>query len=176
MAQGDMIEVCGQAETSDDAWKSAQKLLPDMVLLDLHLPGLISTFDLIKRLCSLRNAKVIIFASQGKASEVQDLLDAGACAYVLKEDAPALIRMTMLMVSRGSRNVISPSLPRHLTRLSHSERNLLRHVTARGGIAKAAERLSLTEEQLANELDQLTAKLELEDVDELVKWAKKHDF
>ncbi len=80
---GGVINVIAQAETSDEAWKTAEKLLPDIVLLDLHLPGLLNTFDLLKRLSALRRVKVIIFASQGKAAEVQDLLDAGACGYIL---------------------------------------------------------------------------------------------
>src|SRR5262249_53766464 len=92
LAGGDMFDVIGEAESSDEAFKKAQQLLPDMVLLDLHLPGLITTPDLIKRLINLKNVRVIAFASEGKASQVQDLLDCGAAAYVLKTDPPALIR------------------------------------------------------------------------------------
>src|SRR6516165_2020500 len=80
---GDLIEVIGEAETSDQALKLGEKLLPDIVLLDLHLPGLISSVDLIKRLTALRNVKVIAFASQVVGAEVPDLLDAGASAYIL---------------------------------------------------------------------------------------------
>jgi DNA-binding NarL/FixJ family response regulator len=176
IAGGDMFEVIAEAEASDEAWQKAKQLLPDMVLLDLHLPGLISTPDLIKRLINLKNVKVIAFASEGKASEVQDLLDYGASAYVLKTDAPALIRMTLLMVSRGSRNVISPSLPRHLTRLTFDERNILRHITKRGGTVKAAERMGISAEVLEETLLHLCEKLDLEDSDQLTKWAKKHEF
>ncbi len=68
LAQGELIKIVGEAATSDEAWKAAKELLPDMVLLDLHLPGFIQTHDLIKRLVSLRNGKVLIFASQGKAA------------------------------------------------------------------------------------------------------------
>jgi len=171
-----VIQVIAEAETSDEAYGMAKQLLPDIVLLDLHLPGLITTPDLIKRLNGLKNVRVVIYASQSKAAEVQDLLDAGAAAYVLKSDMPALIRMSIVMVFKGSRGIISPSLPRNLTRLSSQERAILRQITKRGGLPKAAERMGLTEFDLHQILQHLADKLELEDSEKLLKWAKKHGF
>jgi DNA-binding NarL/FixJ family response regulator len=141
LSQGDLLKVVAEADTSHDAWKVASQILPDIVLLDLHLPGLYSTVDLLKRFSQLKRTKVVIYASQGKAAEVQDLLEAGASGYVLKDDAPALIKMALLMVSKGSKAVISPSLPRHLTRLTAQERSVLRYMTMRGKLLKAAERM-----------------------------------
>jgi len=176
LSTGGVIEIVGEAETSDQALKVAKDLLPDVVLLDLHLPGLIGTIDLIKRLTALRNVRVVMFASQGKPSDVQDLLDAGAVGYVLKTDPPALIRMALLMVMRGSKGVVSPSLPRHITRLSQDERNVLRSITMRGKLGKAAERLGISEAVLMEVVEGLMAKLELEKPEQLVKWAKKQGF
>ncbi|MBC7996764.1 MAG: response regulator transcription factor [Leptolyngbya sp.] len=176
LAQGELITIVGEAATSDEAWKLAKELLPDMVLLDLHLPGLIQTVDLIKRLVSLRNGKVVIFASQGKASEVQGLLDAGASGYVMKTDPPALLRMAIVMVQKGNKNVLTPNLPRHITHLSEDERHILSYITMRGKLKKAAERAGLTDEEFNHYIETLVEKLELEDADKLVKWAIKHGF
>jgi DNA-binding NarL/FixJ family response regulator len=171
-----VIKVIAQAETFDETLKTAQQLLPDILLLDLHMPGLTNVYELLKRVSSLRNVKVIMYAGEANAAEVQDLLDAGAYAYVLKTDPPALVRMTMLMVSRGSRGVISPSLPRHLTRLTPQERSVLRHITKRGRFPQIAERMGISEEALRELLDHLSKKLELNSTAQLVKWAKKHGF
>jgi DNA-binding NarL/FixJ family response regulator len=171
-----IIQVVGEAETSDEAWKTAAQLLPDMVLLDLHLPGLLSTTDLIRKLVGLKNVHIIVYASQSKASEVQDLFDMGASAYVLKTDPWPLIKMSILMVSRGSQGIISPALPKNLTRMTTQERNILRQVTKRGGLPKAAERMGITEYDLNKLLEHVVEKRELDDVDKLVKWAKKHGF
>lgn len=176
LRQGELINIIGEARTSDEAWKSCSQLLPDIVLLDLHLPGLLGTFDLIRKLTGLKNVRVVMFASQGKASEVQDLLDAGASAYVLKTDPPALLRMAIVMVHKGSRGIISPALPRHLTRLSAQERQVLRQITMRGKLAKAPERLGISEEELMEVVAHLMEKLELGSPEALVKWAKKHSF
>jgi DNA-binding NarL/FixJ family response regulator len=176
LAQGELITIVGEAATSDEAWRIAKELLPDMVLLDLHLPGLIQTHDLIKRLVSLRNGKVVIFASQGKAAEVQGLLDAGASGYVMKTDPPALLRMAIVMIQKGNKNVLTPNLPRHITHLSEDERHILSYITMRGKLKKAAERAGLTAEEFNQYIETLLEKLELEDADKLVKWAVKHGF
>lgn len=176
LSAGDLIEIIGEAETSDEAYKMAKALLPDVVLLDLHLPGLITTPDLLKKLIALKNVKVVMFASQSKASEVPDYLEAGAAAYVLKDDQPALLRMSILMVYRGSQGIVSPSLPNNLLRLSAQERGFLKEICRRGGIAKAAERMGLTPYDLEQILYHIAEKLELENNDKLLKWAKKNGF
>jgi DNA-binding NarL/FixJ family response regulator len=176
LQSGDLIEVVGEAETSDQALKLSEKLLPDIVLLDLHLPGLFSSLDLIKRLTALRNVKVIAFASQVVGAEVSDLLDAGASAYILKGDPSALIRMTILMVSRGSRNITSSAVPREISKLTAPERVLLREITKKGKVQKAAERLGVSEPSLLETVHQLSQKLEIDDAEKLIKWAKKQGF
>jgi DNA-binding NarL/FixJ family response regulator len=176
LSTGGLIEIIGEAGTSDDAYKQCSQVLPDIVLLDLHLPGLLGTFDLIKKLSALKMVRIVIFASQSKASEVQDLLDAGASAYVLKSDPPALLRMAIVMVHKGSRGILSPALPRHLTRLSSQERSVLRQLTMRGKLAKAPERLGISQAELADVVNHLTEKLELESPEQLIKWAQKQGF
>lgn len=176
LTSGDLIDVISEAGTSDEAWQSAKELLPDIVLLDLHLPGFLTTEALLDRLNTLPNVKVVLFASKAKAADVQDWLDVGAQGYVLKTDQSALIRMAILMVSRGSNGVISPSLPRLLTRLTPDERMILRHLTKRGKLPKAAERIGVSEESLTNTANHLAEKLELDSIEKLIKWAKKHGF
>jgi hypothetical protein len=124
----------------------------------------------------LRNCHVVIYASEPKASEVQDLFDMGASAYVIKTDPWALIRMSLVMVSKGSTNIISPSLPKNLIRMTAQERSILRQVTKRGGLPKASERMGITEYDLSRILEHLGEKLEIEDPEKLVRWAKKHGF
>lgn len=173
---GEIVKVIAQSETSDETLKIAQQLLPDMVLLDTHMPGLLSTLELVKRLTALRRVKVIMFGSEGKAAEVQDLLEAGAAGYILKTDAVALMRMSILMVSRGAKGIVSPSLPRHLTSLSDIERAALHQLTQKGKLPQMAERMSMSEEDFVQLLDSLASKLELGDKVQLVKWAKKQGF
>ena len=124
-----MIDVIGEAQTSDEALQLSEKLLPDVVLLDLHLPGLLTPTSLIQKLSALRNVKVVAFADNNRAAEVQELLEAGACGYILKTDSSVLIRMSILMVARGSKNILSPALPRQINRLTSQDHTILRYVS-----------------------------------------------
>lgn len=94
----------------------------------------------------------------------------------MKDDPPALLRMAIVMVQKGNNNVLTPSLPRHITHLSQDERHILTYITMRGKLNKAAARMGLTDEEFNEHIESLVQKLELEDADKLVKWAKKHGF
>lgn len=176
LAAGGVIQVVAEADTTDLTWKQAKEMVPDIVLLDSHMPGLLSVPDLSRRLTGLRNVKIVVYGAEGRAADVHDLLEAGAAGYLLKSDPPALVRMTILMVSRGAKNVISPSLPRHLTRLTVRERTILRHLTRRGKPSQIAERIGISEGDLTAAMEHLASKLELAGPAQLVRWAKKHGF
>jgi DNA-binding NarL/FixJ family response regulator len=176
LSAGDLIEVVGTAMTSDEAFQEAKKLLPDIVLLDLYLPGLLSLPALVKKLIDLPNVKIIAYAGEGKAAEVQELFEFGVSAYMLKSDPAELLRMSVLMVQRDSKGVVSSGLPRHITRISEFERAVLLHVTKRGGIPKAADRTGITEHELVETLEHLAEKLELDGYQDVIKWARKNGY
>ncbi len=173
---GNLIDVIGEAETSDQALQLSEKLLPDVVLLDLHLPGLITPTNLIKKLVGLRNVKVLVLAAISNAAEVQDLLEAGASGYILKSDPSVLMRMSLLMVGRGSTNIISPALPRRINHLTPQERLILKQITRTTKPEKAALALGINESQLSSTLSHLAEKLDLGTITNLTKWAKKNGF
>lgn len=77
------IEVVGEAETGEDALRDVRQLLPDVVLCDLHLPG-VSGMEVTERIVrSHRNTRVVIVS----------VLEAGAAGYIGKGcDAQELLR------------------------------------------------------------------------------------
>jgi DNA-binding NarL/FixJ family response regulator len=173
---GDLINVVGEAETSDEAFARAEKLLPDVVLLDLHLPGLLTPFNLIQKLTALRNVKVLVLAATGVGADVQDLLESGASGYILKSDPLALVRMAIVMVSRGSQDIITPELPRQINHLTQEERAILKQVSNNSKLDKLASQLGISENRLTSTLLHLAQKLDLGTVANLRKWAKKNGF
>ncbi len=173
---GNLITVVGEAETSDEAYAMAEKLLPDVVCLDLHLPGLLTPFNLIQKLTALRNVKVLVVAAVAVGADVQDLLESGASGYIAKSDPPALMRMAIVMVARGSRNIISPALPREIVHLTQEEKTILKNVSQTTKMDKAAAQLGISENRLTTTLLHLAQKLDLGTVANLRKWAKKNGF
>ena len=87
-AQRDMIVVC-EAGDGATAIQQAQELKPDVVIMDISMPGmngLVATRTL-KRV--LPHCVVVTLTRHGDDAYLQELMRAGASAYVLKQSAPA---------------------------------------------------------------------------------------
>lgn len=87
------IEVVGEAETGEDALREVRQLLPDVVLCDLHLPG-VSGMEVTERIVrSHRNTRVVIVSVLEDGPLPKRLLEAGAAGYIGKGcDAQELLR------------------------------------------------------------------------------------
>ena len=97
------IEVVGEAENGEDALPQIRKLVPDVVLCDLHLPGL-SGLEITERITrGDLDSKVIIVSVLEDGPLPKRLLEAGACGYIGKAgDAGELLR-AVRDVARGKR-------------------------------------------------------------------------
>ena len=97
------IEVVGDAESGELALPQIRKLKPDVVLCDLHLPGL-SGLEITERIThSDLTAKVIIVSVLEDGPLPKRLIEAGACGYLGKAgDANELLR-AVRDVARGKR-------------------------------------------------------------------------
>jgi two-component system, NarL family, invasion response regulator UvrY len=99
------IEVIGEATSGEEGLPIIKKLLPDVVLCDLHLPG-ISGLEITERLVKGQvGPKVVIVSVQEEGPMPKRLLDAGASAYVGKAcDALELLK-AIREAARGKRYV-----------------------------------------------------------------------
>ncbi len=101
------IEVIGEADTGEVALAQVRQLKPDVVLCDIHLPGL-SGLEVTERITrSLPETKVIAVSVLEDGPMPKRLLDAGASGYVGKGgDASELVR-AVRDVARGKRYLAS---------------------------------------------------------------------
>ena len=97
------INVVGEAESGEEGLQKIRALKPDIVLCDLHMPGL-SGLEITERLTQARSSsKVIIVSVQQDGPMPKRLLDAGASGYLGKAcNADELIR-AIRDVARGKR-------------------------------------------------------------------------
>jgi DNA-binding NarL/FixJ family response regulator len=97
------VEVVGQALDGQDAVKQAIKLKPDVVLMDLKMPGV----DGIEATRQITEAdpgiKVLILTTFETDSNVIQALKAGASGYVLKDSSPDAIVSSVVAVMSGER-------------------------------------------------------------------------
>jgi two-component system, NarL family, nitrate/nitrite response regulator NarL len=112
------IEVVGQGETAADALRVAEELHPDVMLLDIRLPGggVEAAAD-IARICP--NVRVIILTASESEQHVASALQAGARGYLLKESSGAEVVETVRAIFRGERYVAPSLAARLLVQMSH---------------------------------------------------------
>src|SRR5437667_7003902 len=87
-AEGD-IEIVGEAENGRQAVQLAKRLLPDVVVMDIAMPllnGLEATRQILKEVPA---SKVLILSSYSDDEYVEQLTEAGAAGYLLKQTAVA---------------------------------------------------------------------------------------
>ncbi len=97
------FEVCGQAVDGRDAVRLAEKLKPDIVLLDITMPELngIDATRQIRRVAP--EARVIIFTMHDAERLVHEVFQAGAFGYVLKSDVGTHLLAAVRKVGSGER-------------------------------------------------------------------------
>ena len=73
-----------------EAWENAEKELPDMILLDVHMPVMtgIEACKKIKADPNTTHIPIVFLSAKGQEVEIQAGLDAGASEYLLKPFAP----------------------------------------------------------------------------------------
>jgi DNA-binding NarL/FixJ family response regulator len=95
------IEVQGQAVDGGEALRLVHNLLPDVLILDINMPG-IRSVDVIQQLQTMpRPPHVLILTAHNDIESVLILLKAGAKGYVLKDEEPQAITTAVRAVAQG---------------------------------------------------------------------------
>jgi DNA-binding NarL/FixJ family response regulator len=109
------ITVAGEAATGDEAVRTARALRPDVVLMDIRMPGLdgIAATRQIMADPDLRNCRVIILTTFETDEYVFAALEAGASGFLTKEIDPEGLRHAVRVVAAGEA-LLSPSVTRRV--------------------------------------------------------------
>ena len=111
-AQTDMI-VIGEASDGQTAWQQAQACQPDVVIMDITMPGLngVQATAQLKHACPA--IKVLALSVHDDTSYLRQLLAAGACGYILKHAAAEDLIQAIRMVAAGG-VYLDPALVGHV--------------------------------------------------------------
>jgi DNA-binding NarL/FixJ family response regulator len=105
------IEVVGQAADGVEAVELARRLLPDVVLMDLHMPrkgGVLATREIS---AALPHTRVMVLTTFDRDDLVFDAVRAGAQAYLLKDASEEEVLDTVRAVHRGESR-LTPQIAR----------------------------------------------------------------
>ena len=115
------IETVGEAANADRAVFEAIEHKPDVVLMDVMMPGKSGIEGMPALMQAVPDAKVLILSMQDDPRYVQEAFDAGASGYVLKEAADTEVVAAVRAVAAGERYV-HPALGARLIEAAAAER------------------------------------------------------
>jgi two-component system, NarL family, response regulator NreC len=110
--QADM-EVVDEASDGDEAIQRAQLARPDIVIMDLSMPGMSGLLATRKLKQLLPDLNIIALTRHADETYVQELLRAGVSGYVLKQSPHSELLHAIRAVTTGGQH-IDPALTRHL--------------------------------------------------------------
>jgi DNA-binding NarL/FixJ family response regulator len=184
---GDEVEVIGESADVDDAVRAVEELEPEVVLLDVHMPGG-GGAEVIRRVSASRpTVRFLALSVSDAAEDVIELIRAGARGYVTKTISGPELAEAIRRVRDGDA-VFSPRLagfvldafageitPAHvdpeLDLLTPREREVLQHI-ARGYMYKEiAAALGISVKTVEAHVSAVLRKLQLSSRHELSRWA-----
>jgi DNA-binding NarL/FixJ family response regulator len=106
------IQVVGEASTGDEAVRLAHEVGPDVVLMDIRMPGL-SGIAATRRIVDELGTRVVVVTTFDHDDHIHDALRAGAIGFLVKNSTPEQLVEAVRVAARGD-GVLSPEVTRRL--------------------------------------------------------------
>lgn len=164
LAHEEDLEVVGELDRADGLVEAVDDLRPDVVLVDIEMPGT-DGLTATERLHAERpGCRVIILTVYGRPGYLDRAMRAGAAGFILKDASPADLTGAIRRVAAGER-VIDPRLAvvaaeRGRNPLTPREREILALSASGATAADVAQSLGLSEGTVRNHLSVAIHKLE----------------
>jgi DNA-binding NarL/FixJ family response regulator len=186
------VEVCGEAETLDDALAAVERLQPDVVVLDLTL-GADDGVELVRVVRQrFPKVRILVLSMHEESLYAERLLTLGAHGYVMKHESATTFLQALRKIIAGE-IYVSPSLgnrlygklarnrdaPRPGGGLTAREREVLVAISQGKGTQEIANMLSMSAKTVDSHRRNIREKLGLASATDLVRyavrWARETD-
>jgi DNA-binding NarL/FixJ family response regulator len=186
----DGFEVLGETGDGQEALRLVQELNPEVVLLDIALPGL-NGLEVLGRITkTLGRSRVIILSMHANEEYVNRALSAGAAGYLLKDATVRELEAALKAVMRGERylgralshRIIADYIDRagEKTRspeiLTSRQREILQLIAEGHSTKEIAHSLGLSAKTVESHRSQLMDRLGIHDTAGLVRYAVRQGF
>lgn len=171
---GEEFVIVGEAGNGDEACEAVRRLQPDIVLMDLKMPGMAASDAIRVIRASAPSVKVIALTSYAEDGQVREIMAAGAAGYILKDVTKADF-VTALHTVAGGQTWLHPLAQRSLVEqlrsrqadpialLTQRERSVLDLIARGMSNRQIGDELHLTEGTVKGYVSTILAKLKLED-------------
>jgi len=179
------LQVVGEAESAEEALPLVEQLVPDVVLLDLLLPGMngVETTREMKRISP--RTQIVVLTSYAEDEHVFPALRAGALSYLLKDIRPRELAESIRKAARGESVLHSRVAARMIQEVREAKRKVppafaeltpreleVLQLLADGQTNTAiAEQLVLREKTVRGYISNILSKLHLEDRTQIAVFA-----
>jgi len=103
------VQIAGEAATGADAVRLVREVAPDVVIMDLHMPGM-SGIEAIRQIASIAPlTRVLVLTISDQDEDVLHAILAGACGYLLKDASISELMQGIQAASVGE-SLVSPTI------------------------------------------------------------------
>jgi NarL family two-component system response regulator LiaR len=179
------LEVAGEASSGEEVLRHIEQWLPDVVVMDLLMPGGIDGIETIRRVHQLTpQTRIIALTSYTDDARIVAVLRAGAIGYVRKDASPDMLLASVRAAARGQSlldPVVSSAVLQELSHgekteiaLSEREQEVLRRLALGRTNREIAEEMILSPETVKTHVGNILAKLHLVHRTQIVVYALKY--
>lgn len=188
IALDERMQVVAEAGNGAQGVALAQQHDPDLILLDLNMPGL-NGLDTLTRLREAPlSGRVVVFSVSDEEEDVVSALQRGADGYLLKDMEPEALLKALYQAAAGQ-IVLSealtpilvtrlrdarPARPRDITQLTRREREILQLISDGMTNKAIARKLTISESTVKVHVKYLLKKMNLKSRLEAAVWALQH--
>ena len=173
------VQVAGEAGAGADAVRLVRELAPDVVVMDLHMPGM-TGIEAIRQIHSFSPlTRVLVLTISDQDDDVLDAILAGACGYLLKDSSVDDLIRGIVAASIGE-SLVSPAIAVKVLQqvrstavapeaadtiraeLSERELDVLKLIAAGNDNAMIAAQLHISPKTVKNHISNILMKLQIE--------------
>jgi two-component system response regulator DegU len=180
------ILVVGEAANGPQALKLVQELNPDILLLDVEMPGMNGNQVAAKLRETGSQVGILVLSAYDDKQYIMGMLDSGVAGYLTKEEVPEILVNAVRGIAHGQRGWVSQRVASQIaswaerkgerTTLTKRELTVLRLVINKSSDQEIAEELGISKEIVERHIKLLCTKLQANSRLELALMAKQQNL